>query len=88
MGANAALHCAQVIENVSTIVAIEMMSAAQAIDFRLLEQPDLKQGKGTSEAMRKIRQILPFFPEDDFFQPALTDLVSALRAGEFCPNAN
>lgn len=85
MGANAALHCAQVIENVSTIVAIEMMSAAQAIDFRLLEHPDLSQGKGTFVAMRKIRQIVPFFPEDDFFQPALTDLVNALRAGDFCP---
>src|SRR5690606_19288822 len=39
MGANAANHCALVLENVRTIVSIELMAAAQAIDFRLLEAP-------------------------------------------------
>lgn len=84
MGANAALHCSQVIENVCTIVAIEMMAAAQAIDFRLLENPNLRHGKGTALAMRSIREIVPFYPEDAFYQPALTNLVAALRSGHFC----
>ena len=34
MGANAATKCLQVIENVERVLAIELLSAAQAIDFR------------------------------------------------------
>ena len=84
MGANAANHCAQVLENVLTIVSVELMAAAQAIDFRLLEDPTLKQGSGTSVAMRKVRKILPFFAEDTFFQPYLLKLVDLVRSGAFC----
>lgn len=84
MGANAANHCAQVLENVLTIVSVELMAAAQAIDFRLLENPTLQQGSGTSEAMRKVREILPFFAEDAFFQPYLLKLVDLVRSGAFC----
>ncbi len=84
MGANAALHCAQVVENVTTIIAIELMAAGQAVDFRSKDTPDLKQGVGTASAMRKLREILPFYPNDAFYQPALLDLVSAVKAGVFC----
>ncbi|MFN5920805.1 MAG: histidine ammonia-lyase, partial [Bacteroidota bacterium] len=34
MGANAAVKCKQVVENVCTILAIELMNAAQALEFR------------------------------------------------------
>ncbi|MEL7637081.1 MAG: aromatic amino acid lyase, partial [Anaerolineaceae bacterium] len=84
MGANAANHCALVFENVRTIVSIELMAAAQAIDFRLLEAPTLQQGLGTSVAMRKVREILPFFTKDAFFQPYLLKLIDLVRSGAFC----
>lgn len=84
MGANAANHCALVLENVRTIVSIELMAAAQAIDFRLLEAPTLQQGLGTSVAMRKVREILPFFTKDAFFQPYLLKLIDLVRSGAFC----
>jgi histidine ammonia-lyase len=84
MGANAANHCAMVLENVTTIVAIELMAAAQAIDFRLFEEPTLQQGAGTSMAMRKVREIVPFFEKDAFFQPYLLRLVDSVRSGTFC----
>jgi histidine ammonia-lyase len=84
MGANAANHCAMVLENVTTIVAIELMAAAQAIDFRLFKEPTLQQGAGTSMAMRKVREIVPFFEKDAFFQPYLLRLVESLRSGAFC----
>lgn len=84
MGANAANHCAQVLENVTTIVAIEIMAAAQAIDFRLLDDSTLRQGSGTLVAMRKIREIVPFFAKDSFFQPFLLKLVDSVRSREFC----
>ena len=84
MGANAANHCAMVLENVTTIVAIELMAAAQAIDFRLSANPTLQQGAGTSVAMRKVREIVPFFAQDAFFQPYLLKLVDAVSNGAFC----
>ena len=84
MGANAANHCAMVLENVTTIVAIELMSAAQAVDFRLMDHPYLRQGTGTAMAMRKVREIAPFFKEDAFFQPYLLKLVDSVRLGDFC----
>jgi len=84
MGANAANHCAMVLENVNTIVAIELMAAAQAIDFRLIEDPTLQQGAGTTTAMRKVREIVPFFEKDTFFQPYLLKLVTAVSKGAFC----
>lgn len=34
MGANAAVKCKQVVENVATVLAIELMNAAQALEFR------------------------------------------------------
>lgn len=86
MGANAANHCAQVVENVTTIIAIELMAAAQAVEFRIQAEPALAQGQGTKTAMRKVREIVPFFPKDDYYQPALLNLVSALNAGKICPN--
>ncbi len=84
MGANAANHCAMVLENVTTIVAIELMSAVQAVDFRLMDHPYLRQGTGTAMAMRKVREIAPFFKEDAFFQPYLLKLVDSVRLGDFC----
>ncbi len=84
MGANAANHCAMVLENVTTIVAIELMAAAQAIDFRLLQDPNLQQGTGTATAMRKVREIVPFFEKDTFFQPYLLKLVDSVRSDCFC----
>jgi histidine ammonia-lyase len=84
MGANAANHCAMVLENVTTIVAIELMAAAQAIDFRLFKEPTLQQGAGTSMAMRKVREIVPFFEKDAFLQPYLLKLVDVVSKGTFC----
>ncbi len=84
MGANAANHCVQVLENVISIVAIEIMAAAQAIDFRLLEDSTLKLGAGTTVAMRKAREIVPFFDKDAFVQPYLLKLTDLVTSGGFC----
>jgi histidine ammonia-lyase len=73
-----------VLENVTTIVAIELMAAAQAIDFRLFKEPTLQQGAGTSLAMRSIREIVPFFEKDAFLQPYLLRLVDAVSKSVFC----
>jgi histidine ammonia-lyase len=84
MGANAALHCQQIVENVRTVIAIELMSAAQAIDFRLQANPNLSQGQGTSKAYRAIREVVPFFEQDAYFKPGMDAVAEMVKQGGFC----
>lgn len=70
-GATAARQAEDILGNVETIVAIELMSAAQGIDFRLrytgLTSASL--GQGTSIAYQYIREHIPFFEEDVVLAP-------------------
>lgn len=84
MGANAALHCRQIVENVRTIIAIELMSACQALDFRLQEKPGLKLGQGTAKAYREVRAAVPFFEHDAYFKPGMDAVIELVRQGRFC----
>ena len=71
------------LENVNTIVSIELMCAAQAMDFRLEAEPLLKMGVGTSQAYALVRKVVPFFEHDDFYQPKLLELIELSRKGVF-----
>ena len=84
MGANAALHCQQIVENVRTVIAIELMSAAQAIDFRLQANPNISLGQGTSKAYRAIRGVVPFFEQDAYFKPGMDAVAEMVKQGGFC----
>lgn len=67
MGATSAVKCWQIMENVETVLAIELVTAAQAIDFSRAESiaPAIR------EAHRVVRQAIPHLdvdriPSDDF----------------------
>ena len=83
MGPNAARHVRDILENLSVILAIELMSAAQAVDFRLKKQPGLKLGEISAQAYQLVRQQVPFLPEDALLYPYLNRLIAMVRAGEF-----
>ena len=57
MGSIAARQARQVLENVESVVAIELLCAAQALGFRARERK--KPGVGTSAAYGVIRQYIP-----------------------------
>ena len=59
MGMTASLHAKKVLENVERIVAIEMLCAAQALEFL-----DEKAGKGTEIAKEIIRKYVKSMDED------------------------
>ena len=84
MGANAALHCQQIVENVRTVIAIELMSAAQAVEFRLKANPGLSLGQGTSKAYHAIREVVPFFEQDAYFKPSMDAVAEMVKQGRFC----
>ncbi len=60
MGANAATKCFRVVENVQRVLAIELLNAAQAIEFR---RP-LKSSDALEELMRSYREKVNFVEDD------------------------
>ena len=83
MGANSALHVREVAKNLCAILAIELMSAAQAIDFRLKRETSARMGRGTAKAYAFIREVVPFYAEDAYFKPALDRLITLVEDGRF-----
>ena len=55
MGATAALHARRVLANVERILAIEVLCAAQALDFRLAAVPGVEPGAGVRVAHAAVR---------------------------------
>jgi histidine ammonia-lyase len=85
MSANAGLHAIEVLRNVEHVVAIELLTAAQALDFHLArrepEPPTL--GVGTRAAYEFIRQGLGIrhVEEDRTFAPDIQRVREAIRGG-------
>ena len=60
MGANAATKCFQVIENVEKLLAIELLNASQALEFR---RP-LKSSQQIEKVLVDFRKLIPFIKDD------------------------
>lgn len=60
MGANGATKCLKVIENLETILAIELINASQALHFR---EP-LKSSSFVESFLKPYRSVVPFITED------------------------
>jgi histidine ammonia-lyase len=66
MGATAALKLRQINDNVERILAIELLAAAQGIDFRKrVLGADAQLGEGTRHAYALLRRIAPFIECDE-----------------------
>ncbi|WP_293173302.1 histidine ammonia-lyase [Oceanithermus sp.] len=78
MGTTAARQARQVYENVLWVLAIELASAAQALDFH---RP-LRPGRGVMVAWRRIREEIPHLDRDRYLRPELERLRELVRSGE------
>jgi len=76
MGMNAALKTRQILENAWGVLAIEMIAAAQGLDFR-----DFTPGKGTRAAQAAVRAVVDHLDED---RPLFTDHNNMMAAVERC----
>lgn len=80
MGATSAIKLREVAENLERILALELFSAAQAIDLRKKRiGADKKLGKGTREIYEKIREIVPFIEEDTLMYPHIENVKSLIK---------
>lgn len=76
MGANAATKCLRVVNNVERILAIELLSAAQALDFR---RPQTSSPK-VEALMKAFREKVTFNEEDRLLHDDMTAAISFLTS--------
>ena len=81
MGANAATKCVRVIENVEKILGIEMLNAAQALEFRH------RAGAGKSSPViekffEDYRRTVPFVEEDTVMYTRIKDSIDFIKNAE------
>ena len=78
MGMTTNLKTKQIIKNAQAVLGIEMMAAAQAMDFR---RP-LRGGKGTEAAYEVIRKHVAFMEEDRPLYPDNNAMAALVESGE------
>ncbi len=78
MGANAARHAAEIVANVRHIIAIELLTAAQAIDLR--EDGPARLGRATRAAYDVIRERVAFLEHDRETTPDIERLAALIQS--------
>ncbi|WP_034388868.1 histidine ammonia-lyase [Deinococcus sp. YIM 77859] len=77
MGAHGARQLRQILRNVQNVLSIELLCAAQALDF----QP-LRAGRGVQAAYERIREVIPPLEQDRYSRPDLLALQELVVSGE------
>jgi histidine ammonia-lyase len=82
MGVTAGLKLRQILDNVEGILGIELMAAAQGIDFR---RPQVaggaRLGRGTAAAYARVREHVPFIERDTVLYGYMEAVRRELRSG-------
>jgi len=74
MGANAATKAYRVIDNVQKVLAIELLTASQALDFR-----KLKTSPFLSKFIKAYRETVPFIEEDRMLQKDIAKSIAFIE---------
>jgi histidine ammonia-lyase len=82
MGVTAGLKLRQILENVEGILAIEILCAAQGVDFRREALgPETPLGRGTAAAYALVRKNVPFVERDTLLNGYIESVRRELRGG-------
>ncbi len=79
MGMTGALKLRQIVEHAERIVAIELMCAAQGLEFR----KPLRPSREIERAHAAVRAVVPRLDQDRVLAPDIDALAAAVRAGKF-----
>jgi histidine ammonia-lyase len=79
MGMTGALKLRQIVENAERVVAIELMCAAQGLEFRRPLRPSLQ----VARAYDAVRAVVPHLEQDRVLATDIDALAAAVRAGAF-----
>ena len=76
MGANAATQCLEILDNLETILAIELMNASQAMNFRRPEQSS----PFVESFLSAYQEVVPFVDEDRLLSDDIQASVNFLQS--------
>jgi histidine ammonia-lyase len=79
MAMGAAWKLRRVVDNVRAVLAIELMCAAQGLDFRA----PLRAGRGAARGLALVRDIVPPLEQDRVLSTDIRALADAIGAGHF-----
>jgi histidine ammonia-lyase len=85
MSLNAALHAREIADNIESVIAIEFLCAAQALDLRLKRHAigaEKSLGTGTRAAYQRIREEVKYLDFDRVLYPDIRKLIQLIRSGE------
>jgi histidine ammonia-lyase len=89
MGVTAALQTRQINDNVERILGIELLAAAQGIDFRREKLgPSARLGQGTQQAYNLIREQVPFLEKDAIMYPYMNAVWQLVASGQIVTTVN
>jgi histidine ammonia-lyase len=80
MGANAARHMLEILDNVQHVLAIELLTAAQAIDLR--PEGPARLGRGTAAVHPRIRRAVDFLDRDRPLTPDIEAVAQLIVSEE------
>jgi histidine ammonia-lyase len=78
----AARHTWQILHNTAHVLAIELYTAARALDLRNRNMPEAIFGKGTRAAYQCIRDSVPYQPGDALWGPEIETVSSLVSSGK------
>lgn len=79
MGMTGALKLRQIVDHAERVLAIELMCAAQGLEFR---RP-LRPSREVARALAAVRSVVPHLEKDRSLAPDIDALATAIRAGHF-----
>ncbi len=79
MGMTAALKLRTIVENAESLLAIELLAAGSALEFR---RP-LKAGAGVETAYAQLRTMVPALDDDRAMYGEIAQVAQAIREGAF-----
>ncbi len=79
MGMTGALKLRQIVEDAERIVAVELMCAAQGLEFR----KPLRPSREVERAYAAVRAVVPRLEQDRTLSPEIEALAAAVRSGAF-----
>jgi histidine ammonia-lyase len=75
-GMTSAVKAKEIVENVEQILAIELMCATQALDFK----KPIEAGRGSAVAQKVVREVVPFYDRDRVLYRDLEKIVKVTSA--------
>ncbi len=79
----AARHARQVLANTAHVLAIELYTAARALDLRLRLMPGSKLGRVTAQIYERLRAVVPYRPGDAWWGPEIDQVREMVTQGRF-----